>query len=234
MELALVLEAREEELSVWPVSEEPAFATNQDLVLPSVVLGFAAVLHRSLPGHLLPEQLDEQVGVVTAGQHAMAEPGPPILSEVDPRTSIAVERGERWLPYFEPAEDLRMAATLGELVALRRGRQRLSLAELASQSGMSEKLVSQLEQDDIELLTQVAPKQLGRMLSRLAVLSSAGLVRRIRLAALATMPPDPSFAPAFRRALPGERKPEFGEADRYTVEVVDELAQSFWPHFGGK
>jgi hypothetical protein len=226
MEVALVLEVCEDELVVWPVSEEPSLATDADLVLPADVLGFAGALHPSIAGTVLPEQLDEAVGLISDAQRAAAERGAPVRSEGDPRLAANADLSERWQPYFEPAEAFRVTVTLGELIARGRTMRQLSATDLAEPFGVPEGVIDKLEEDELDLVSELPPSTLAGVLRRLAVVPSLKLGARVRQAVIATTSPGASQAPAYRQRRGAARGVDRTRASDYATSVLSALAQA--------
>lgn len=223
-ELAFVVDVSEDELDVWPVSEESLLATDADLVLPAHVLGFAAALYPSFAGVVLPEQIEEPLGRVTPADRAAAQAGAPVLRDGDPRLADRAELSERWRAYFEPADAFRGTVTLGELVARGRAVRQLSAAVVADKLGMKEDLISKLEQDELDLVAEVEPTTLARLLDHVAVIPSRKLVARIRQEVIATTP-SRAHAAAYRRSGRSARGVDRGHANDYATSVISSLAQ---------
>lgn len=244
--VALVLQVKETEAKVVPVSGDTWAATEWDLLLDSTVLGYAAIAQVWNYGSVLVEQLRE---VATRVPEAVAEQvktmyraalhsdevptglpvGPRVLSDEDPRLLAQDAAAEAARVYWEPLITLSGVASVAELVSSRSEELSLSRQELKAAVRDRFSWLDDLESGTRDLRKVLSPAQLAEVFKTLAVPGSKRL-GEIVLATIAATPrraaPEESGLAFARRRqgswLPTEEEPQLSP-EAYVRELLDAL-----------
>lgn len=246
--VALVLQVKETEAKVVPVSGDIWAATEWDLVLDSTVLGYAAIAQVWNYGSVLVEQLQE---VAAHAPEAVTEQvktmyraaldseevpaglpvGPRVLSDEDPRLLAQDDAAEVVRVYWEPLITLSGIASVAELVSSRS--QELSLSRQELKAAVRDRFtwLDDLESGTRDLRKVLSPAQLAEVFKKLAVPGSKRL-GEIVLATIAATPrraaPEESGLAFARRRqgswLPIEEEPQLSP-EAYVKELLDALGE---------
>jgi hypothetical protein len=194
---ALILESSPPLLHVAPISAQATLATDEDLLLPREVLGYAAFAALGERGSVRGEQLREmparlpadlwtwadhllsRVNGVDLGHEAPV--GPPVFSKADPRLRWRSELAEEWEPFWRPAAVLGQAATLGELVHERREAFSVDMSELTELVDRRGWL-ARLEAGQLDLPAELPVSALATLLRKLQVPPLGAVLALVRTA----------------------------------------------------
>lgn len=205
--LAVVLESAGGDPTVAPLGDNPVLATELDLLLDQVFLGYPAVAQAWNTGLLLAEQVHDVIGQLPAddlralealiaaaqGVGAMSDDlptGAPVLGENDPRLAARDEARERVTPFWRPAALLAESPTFGALIRDARAREDVADHELADLLNVPSWL-ERLEGDRLDLQVSLPIRTLVRLLDRLHVGLHEGTARLVGAAVAATCTPPP-------------------------------------------
>jgi hypothetical protein len=194
----VVAKVGEDALTVVPLSEQVQLASDWDLKLDRLTLGYEAIAEVWNYGSALPEQIVEQVAklpvidfenvramlraIATGAPRPDGLPvGPPVLDEADPRLLFQDEEAARAHSFWEPTLALAGAATLGQLVVHRREELQVPVEELEAVTMQQAGWLSELERDALDIRSVLTTKALADLMRRLRV---GGSRRLGRLAAL--------------------------------------------------
>ena len=192
----IVLAESEDGLMVVPVSPDVGYATEWDLYLPDVLLGYPAVAQVWNQGVVLPEQTSEHVTdippvtldalttLVRAANASVEGPeglavGPPVFIDLDPRLLHQDTESRRALAFWEPTLALAGSSTLGQLVRHRRDELQIpvwEIEQLAERAGW----LAKLEADTLDLPQAVPPGTLAVTMRALKLAASGRLARLVR------------------------------------------------------
>jgi hypothetical protein len=231
----IVIGESEDGLAVVPVSPDVGHATEWDLYLPDVLLGYQAVAQVWNQGVVLPEQTSEHVTDVTpatldalttlvrAANASIEVPagltvGPPVLADLDPRLLHQDTESRRALSFWEPTLALVGSSTLGQLVRHRRDELQIpirEIEELAERAGW----LAELEADTLDLPRAVPPGALAATMRLLRVAASRRLERLARWTIEAQ---SPATGAALGRRAPGESD-DPTDVDAYIGEFMRDL-----------
>jgi hypothetical protein len=228
---AIVRRASEDALTVIPVNARLHVATEWDLILTPVALGYPALAQVWNFGSALVEQVADVVGEIPVVERAALDKlvhasrnndsvpagipvGCPVL-DADPRLLEQEAAAEAVRAYWAPALALAGAATIGQLVHHRREELGVDARELESLGGIEGQL-NALETDDLDLQTALPTKALALLLRRLRI----GRSRRLAQVTLWTLE---AQGPALARK--GLSRPA-GSADDYVADLMQDLEDS--------
>jgi hypothetical protein len=198
--VAFVLQVKETEAKVVPVSSDTWAATEWDLLLDSSVLGYPAIAQVWNYGSVLieqlrdvaaqaPEAVTEQMRMMYGAAIQSAEVpaglpvGPRVLSDEDPRLLAQDEAAEAARVYWEPLITMSGIASVAELVSSRSEELSLSREELKAAVGDRLTWLDELESGRRDLRKVLSPAQLAEVFKKLAVPRS----RRLGEIVLATI-----------------------------------------------
>ena len=190
---AAVIAAAEDAVTIVPMSAAVEHATEWDLNVPAVVLGYQAIAEVWNFGSVLPEQIAEVVTELpgttlealghlvraAAGSAVVPEGldvGPPVLDDADPRLLFQDAEAEAAHAFWEPTLILAGSLTLGQLVHHRRVELELPAAELEA-VGRQAGWIADLERDELDLRADLPAGALAALMRRLQIGASRRLGR---------------------------------------------------------
>jgi hypothetical protein len=192
----IVLAESEDGLTVVPVSPDVAYATEWDLYLPDVLLGYPAVAQVWNQGVVLPEQTSEHITdvppvtldalktLVRAANASVEVPagltvGSPVFTDLDPRLLHQDMESRRALSFWEPTLTLAGSLTLGQLIRHRRDELQVPVREIEQ---LAERVgwLAELEADTLDLPRAVPPGALAATMRVLRVAASRRLEQLAR------------------------------------------------------
>jgi hypothetical protein len=243
--VAAVLDADAEEAVVAPVSDQPGLAAEWDMLLPPEVLGYPVMAEVWNYGHVLVEQayellatlateqlgaLDQLYEAALAGTEppADAATGPVAAGPEDPRVRYQDQERERTGPFWQPAEFLHQAGTLGAFVHREREAHAVKtdeVEELVDRPGW----LDELEHDRLDLERELPVPALRRLMDRLAVPMHEGTGALVRQAFERTCVDETAEGLVFARqrtgSRSGPRRPSREEARRRSKRYLDSLIE---------
>lgn len=231
--VAIVLAYGEDAISISPVSSSVQFATEWDLLLDPLILGYETMVEIWNFGSVLPEQITESVTSLPdeawdavrtlAGAAARSGSAPdglplgaPVLDDSDPRLLFQDAQAQLTQPYWEPTLALSGAATLGQLVTHRRDELDVADAELEEVVG-GHGWVADLETDRLDVLGALPAASLATIMRHLRI----GRSRRLLEIARWTIEAQSGLGGSMARhgAAPGDAK----KVEDYLTAFAEEL-----------
>ena len=241
--VAAVLDADAEEAVVAPLSDQPELAAEWDLLLPPEVLGYPVMAEVWNHGHVLVEQAYELLAALAAEQlgaldqlyeaalagtepPADAATGPVAAGPEDPRVLYQDQERERTGPFWQPAEFLHQAGTLGALVYSAREAHAVEpdeVEDLVARPGW----LDELEHDRLDLERELPVPALRRLMERLAIPLHEGTGALVRQAFERTCVDDTAAGLVLARqrtgSRSGPRRPSREDARRRSKRYLDKL-----------
>jgi hypothetical protein len=173
-----------EQVTVIPLSEDARLATEWDLMIPPKVLGYQVVAQAKLAGSIATEQLAQRLSSLpdpvlgqlqelsVAAEHGESVPpehlkvGPWVLDEADERLRVRAHDAHVVADYLQPAygDPLSEWSSFSTIVV----RQSTALG-VALDQVLEPTWASKLEGGKIDLLEQIPPRRLARLLAELKI-----------------------------------------------------------------
>lgn len=248
--VAAILELDQREALVVPLSPEVHLAGDWDLLLGDQ-MPYAAMLEVWNHLHVLREQIMEQVGQLAQGLVVLLSEafgafmsseefpdgisqGPELVSEQDARHRFRDTEAARARHFSESWRVLFAAQTFGGVLQSRREDYELDLAELSEDVDLSQSSLGRMEQDEEDLVAQVARTKLERLVKRLELPSSGRLLDLVHQAAFDNArepPPQMELTRARRRRAVRSARPVLPQdvrqqmADQYVSGLLERLSQ---------
>jgi hypothetical protein len=241
-----------EQVAVIPLSEDARVATEWDLMIPRKVLGYQVIAQAKLAGSVATEQLAQRLSslpdavlgeleeLAVAAEEGQSVPpahlkvGPWVLDEADERLQVRAQDAQRLAAYLCPAfeDPLSEWASFSAIVV----RQSTALG-VALDEVLEPALASKLEGGRIDLLEQIPPRRIARLLAELQIRWSERVRDGLyRLALDCYRPQQLISGTAFARrgskraARPRRARASPGEEDQravseYVAKVQEELGE---------
>jgi len=242
--VAAVLDADAEDAVVAPLSSQPELAAEWDLLLPPEVLGYPVMAEVWNHGHVLVEQAYELLATLSAEQlgaldqlyeaalagtepPADAATGPIAAGPEDPRVLYQDQERERTGPFWQAAEFLHQAGTLGELVHREREAHAVEPDEVEDLVEDRPGWLDELEHDRLDLERELPVPALRRLMERLVIPLHEGTGALVRQAFERTCFDDTAEGLVLARqrtgSRSGPRRPSREEARRRSKRYLDKL-----------
>jgi hypothetical protein len=240
--IGAVIQADATELLIVPLLMETTWASDEDIVLPADVLGYAALAPVWAGDHVLAEQAAEPVDVLSESQshllrtaydaffsgQALPEPGgPPVLGGRDPRVAAHAAIADDLRLLYAPWAMMQVADELGPVVAHRRADLGVSVDEL----DVEPKTWLAFEAGEADPYAHISTKAMTNAVRRLDFVASRRIVQLAHASVLAHHRPDSTTsARAMARRRRGVTPPARRDtdaarsaADRYADALAQEL-----------